>query len=109
MTSTQMLVTVALAVAGTVATRFLPYAVFSEGRPIPATVRYLGRVLPPTVFALLVVYCLRNVSLTSGTFGIPEAVSLAVVVALYARRRDMLVPMVGGTVCYMVLIRLLGA
>lgn len=107
MTSTQMVVTVAVAVAGTVATRFLPYLLFSEGRPVPETVRYLGHVLPPAVFGLLVVYCLRNVSLAAWPFGIPEVVSLAVVAALYAWRRDMLVPMVGGTAVYMLLIRLL--
>lgn len=107
MTSAQMVVTVAIAVAGTVATRFLPYLLFKEGRPVPATVQYLGYVLPPAVFGLLVVYCLRNVSFVGGTFGVPELVSLAVVAILYAWRRDMLVPMVGGTAAYMLLIRLM--
>lgn len=109
MTSEQMAVTVAVAIAGTVITRFLPYVVFSEGRPVPQTVRYLGQVLPAAVFGLLVVYCLRNVDVLGGSHGIPEAVSLAVAAALYPWRRDMLVPMAGATACYMVLIRVLGA
>lgn len=107
MTDTQMIITVALAVAGTVATRFLPYLLFSEGRPVPAVVEYLGHALPPAVFGLLVVYCLRNVTFTSGTFGIPELVSLAVVVAVYAWRRDLMSPMVAGTAAYMLLIRVM--
>lgn len=109
MTGEQMAITVVVAIVGTVTTRFLPYALFSEERPVPRTVRYLGQVLPAAVFGLLVVYCLKGVDVTVGTHGIPEAVSLAVVAALYAWRRDMLVPMAGGTVCYMVLVRLLGA
>lgn len=109
MTSEQMAITVAVAIVGTVITRFLPYAVFSEGRPVPQTVRYLGQVLPAAVFGLLVVYCLKGVDLAGGTHGIPEAVSLAVAAVLYAWRHDMLVPMAGATACYMVLIRLLGA
>lgn len=107
MTDTQMLITVILAVAGTVTTRFLPYALFSEGRPVPAVVEYLGHALPPAVFGLLVVYCLRNVAFTSGTFGIPELASLAVVAAVYAWRRDLMSPMVAGTAAYMLLIRLM--
>ena len=68
---------------------------------------YLGKVLPPAVFGLLVVYCLRNVNFFAGTHGIPEMVSLSVVLLLYLWRKNMLVPMAGGTICYMVLIRVL--
>ena len=107
MTNTPMIITVALAVAGTVATRFLPYVLFSEGKPVPSVVQYLGHALPPAVFGLLVVYCLRNVAFTSGNFGLPELISLAAVAALYTWRRDMLAPMVVGTAVYMLLIRVM--
>lgn len=109
MTGTEIFITILAVVCGTVLTRFLPYALFSEGRKIPESVRYLGRVLAPAVFGLLVVYCFRNVNFTGGTFGIPELISLAVVILLYVWKRDMFVPMAGGTICYMVLIRLLPA
>ncbi len=107
MTAMQQVITILVVVAATVMTRFLPYLIFSEKRPVSDTVRYLGKVLAPAVFGLLVVYCLKNVSFTGGTFGIPEIISLMVVILLYRWKRDMLVPMAGGTICYMVLIRVL--
>ncbi|KFJ01550.1 branched-chain amino acid transporter permease [Bifidobacterium thermacidophilum] len=107
MTWQQQLITILVVILGTVTTRFTPYLVFSENRPIPPVVKYLGKVLAPAVFGLLIVYCLRNVSVISGSHGLPELISLLVVTGLYAWRRDMLTPMVGGTLCYMVLIHLL--
>lgn len=83
MTHLEMFITVTVVVATTVLTRFLPYMIFSEGREIPKTVTYLGKVLAPAVFGMLVVYCLKNVSFVSGTFGIPEIASLIVITLLY--------------------------
>ena len=105
MTPLQQVITVAVVIAGTVLTRFLPYVLFPEGRTIPPFVTYLGKVLAPAVFGLLVVYCLRHVSVTSGSHGIPELIAIGVVAALYAWRRGMVLPMFGGTVCYMVLVQ----
>ena len=107
MTWQQQLITILVVILGTVATRFTPYLVFSETRPIPPVIKYLGKVLAPAVFGLLVVYCLRNVSVTGGSHGVPELVSRLVVTGLYVWKRDMLVPMAGGTLCYMVLIHLI--
>lgn len=107
MTWQQQLITILVVILGTVATRFTPYLVFSETRPIPPVIKYLGKVLAPAVFGLLVVYCLRNESVTGGSHGVPELVSLLVVTGLYVWKRDMLVPMAGGTLCYMVLIHLI--
>ncbi len=107
MTWQQQLITILVVILGTVTTRFTPYLVFSETRPIPPVIKYLGKVLAPAVFGLLVVYCLRNVSVTGGSHGVPELVSLLVVTGLYVWKRDMLVPMAGGTLCYMVLIHLM--
>ncbi len=61
MTMMQAIITVAVVVLATVLTRFLPYLIFPEGKPIPKTIQYLGQVLGPAVFSLLVIYCLRHV------------------------------------------------
>ncbi len=106
MTLPQQILTVAAVVAGTMLTRFLPFLVFPSGRPTPKYVRYLGRVLPAAVFGMLVVYCLKDVSVFSGSHGLPEAVSIAVVVALHLWKRQMLLSIAGGTVCYMLLVQL---
>lgn len=107
MTTAQMWITIAVVVAATVLTRFLPYMIFSEGKEIPPTVKYLGKVLAPAVFGMLVVYCLKNVNFVGGTFGVPEILSLIAITLLYIWRKDMLVPMAGGTILYMILIRLM--
>lgn len=71
MTLTQQLITIGMVILGTVLTRFLPFLLFPAGRPTPRYVRYLGTVLPSAVFGLLVVYCLKDVSLFAGSRGIP--------------------------------------
>lgn len=48
--------------AGTQLTRWLPFWLFPEKREPPAVVTYLGRVLPPAMMGLLVVYCLKSVN-----------------------------------------------
>lgn len=71
MTLTQQLITIGMVILGTVLIRFLPFLLFPAGRPTPGYVRYLGTVLPSAVFGLLVVYCLKDVSLFAGSRGIP--------------------------------------
>lgn len=105
MTAAQEAITIAICVAGTMATRFLPFAVFREGRPVPRYVQYLGKALPSAIFAMLVVYCLRNVDFTGGRHGLPELASIAATAALHLWRRNMLLSILGGTVCYMALVR----
>ena len=105
MTLTQQIITVSMCVLGTVITRFLPFAVFSSKRPTPKYIQYLGKVLPGAIFAMLVVYCLRNVSLLQGSHGLPELIAIAVTVGLHLWKRQMLISIAGGTVCYMLLIQ----
>lgn len=71
---------------------------------MPPAVRYLGRALPAAVFALLIVYCLKNVSFLSGTHGVPELAASAVTAAVHLRR-NMMLSMTAGTFCYMFLIQ----
>lgn len=106
MTLTQQIITVGMVVLGTVLTRFLPFLLFPAGKPTPRYIRYLGAVLPPAVFGLLVVYCLKNVSLFAGSHGIPELISIAAVVGLHVWKRQMLLSIAGGTLCYMLLVQL---
>lgn len=107
MTLTQRLITIGLVILGTMLTRFLPFLLFPAGKPTPKYIRYLGKVLPAAVFGLLVIYCLKDVSLLSGSHGIPELLSIALVVGLHYWKRQMLLSIAGGTVCYMVLVQVL--
>ena len=103
---TQQILTIAMVVLGTAVTRFLPFLIFPAGRPTPKYIRYLGRVLPCAVFGLLVVYSLKDVSLMTGSHGIPELISILLVIALHVWKRQMLLSIAGGTVCYMLLVQL---
>ncbi|WP_276859694.1 branched-chain amino acid transporter permease [Bifidobacterium merycicum] len=101
----QGVVTIFMAVLGTVITRFLPFIVFPESERPPRVVEYLGKVLPYAMGGLLVVYSLKNVTPFSGTHGIPEAVAIAVIVALHVWKRSMLLSIAGGTAVYMLLVQ----
>ena len=106
MTLVQQIITVAMCALGTMLTRFLPFLVFREYRPAPKYIQYLGRVLPGAIFGMLVIYCLKNVSLLQYSYGLPELIAIAVTVILHVWQRKMLLSIAGGTVCYMLLIQL---
>ena len=107
MTLPQKLLTIAICAIATMATRFLPFLLFSEKKETPRFIRYLGKALPPATFGMLVVYCLKHVDLLSGSHGIPEAIALAVTFALHLWKRQMLLSIAAGTVAYMLLVQLI--
>ena len=77
----------------------LPFILFQKNTP--KTVQYLGKALPPASFALLLVYCLRNVQLFSGNHGLPEFLSLGLTILIHCWKRNMLLSIFSGTVLYM--------
>ncbi len=105
MTLIEQIITILMVVLGTMATRFLPFIVFPSGKPTPKYVQFLGKFLPPAVFGMLIVYCLKNVDIFAGSHGIPELISIIVVVALHLWKKQMLLSIAGGTVCYMLLVQ----
>ena len=96
---------VAVMALTTMALRFLPFMIF--GKNTPKYILYLGRVLPRAIIALLVVYCLRNVSLLSRPYGIPEFIAGAFVVGMQVWKRNAVLSILLGTAVYMIIIRLL--
>lgn len=106
MTIPQQIITIAMVVLGTMITRFLPFFVFPSGRETPKFVQYLGKYLPGAVFGLLVVYCLKNVNVLTGSHGLPELISIILVIGLHLWKKQMLLPIAGGTICYMLLVQL---
>lgn len=105
MTLTQKIITIAAAVLGTMATRFLPFLLFPANKKTPPLVLFLGRLLPPAVMGMLVVYSLKDVQLLSGTHGLPEALAIALLVALQLTLRNALVTIGVSTVFYMLLVQ----
>lgn len=105
MTLTQEIITIAAAVLGTMATRFLPFLLFPANKKTPPLVLFLGRLLPPAVMGMLVVYSLKDVQLLSGTHGLPEALAIALLVALQLTLRNALVTIGVSTIFYMLLVQ----
>ena len=87
-------------------TRVLPVLIFGRSAQIPEFILYLGKVIPYTAMGLLIVYCLRDVSILSGTHGLPELIAMIVVVASYLWKRNTIVSVVLGTAVYMVLLQM---
>lgn len=122
MTITQQIIMVAAGVVATMLTRFIPFIVFRPGKPTPKYILYLGKVLPASVFALLVMYCLRHISFikmnTSATSGIcdwhfvlsndtiAQLVAVCFTIAIHAWRKSIMWSLAAGTICYMILIRI---
>lgn len=97
---------VAVAALVTATLRFLPFLIFGENRKTPPIIAYLGQVLPYAIMGMLVVYCLKDMTLTAAPFGIPEAIGCAVVTLLHVWKRSTLLSIGAGTVCYMLLVQL---
>ena len=89
----------------TVALRFLPFAIFNGNKKTPAIVEKLGRVLPYAIMGMLVVYCLKGVRFVSVSGWVPALIACLVVGVLYVWKRNTLISIVSGTVCYMILVQ----
>ena len=104
-TTTQALVTILVIAAVTFFTRAFPFLLFGRKGNPPGYVLYLGKVLPPAIIAMLVVYCLKGVTPFTYPYGLPELISVTAVVALHVWKRNNLLSIFGGTILYMVLVQ----
>lgn len=99
------LIIIAMVSLGTLFTRFLPFLLFPDNKPLPKVVQYLGKVLPFSVIGLLVVYCLKNVSVLLPPYGLPELIAILVIVGLHIWKKKSLLSIAGGTAVYMLLMQ----
>ncbi len=105
MTVTQQIITVAAVVAGTVFTRAIAFMLFPAGKETPEYVKYLGKVLPSAVLAMLVIYCYKDIDFMSASRGLPELIAGGFVVLLQFVKKNMLLSIAAGTILYMVLVQ----
>lgn len=99
------IITIAIIALVTMLIRFFPFLVFSKSDNPPGWVNYLGKVLPYSIMAMLVVFCLKAVDFTTGSHGIPEAISSVVVIGLHLWKKNTLLSIIAGTVLYMILVQ----
>lgn len=105
LTPIQIIIMIVAIALGTMLTRFLPFMLFPEKKEPPKIINYLGKMLPPAMMGLLVVYCLKNVSILNAPYAIPEAVSILTIVVLHWWKNNVLLSIGAGTCVYMVLIQ----
>lgn len=89
----------------TAAIRFLPFLVFNGKRKTPKIIEKLGRSLPYAIMGMLVVYCLKDTSFASASGFVPALIACLVVGILYVWKRNTLVSIICGTVCYMLMVQ----
>ena len=96
---------IVVAGAVTLLLRFLPFLIFNGKREAPPYIIYLGKVLPYAIMGMLVIYCLRGISFTAAANFLPELIACAVVVLAHVWKRNTLLSIISGTVCYMLLVQ----
>ncbi len=89
----------------TLATRIVPYLIFGRGEKVPEFILYLGKTVPYTAMGLLIVYCLRDTAILSGSHGLPELIAMTFVAVSYIWKRNTILSVTLGTICYMVLVQ----
>ena len=104
-TTTQLITFFAIIALGTLLTRALPFIIFPENRPIPKYIKYLADILPYTIIGMLVVYCLKDIHITSSPYAVPEAISIMVIALLHTWKKNTLLSIGGGALLYMFLIQ----
>lgn len=104
MTTAESIITIVVVVLGTMLTRFLPFLIFPEGKTPPRFITYLGTVLPYAVIGLLVVYCLKD-AFSSSYHGLPELITIILIVLLHKWKKNTLLSIGFGTVFYMFLVQ----
>lgn len=106
MISTHSVLLIVVVSVVTMLLRFLPLWIFGNGQQTPEVIQYLGKVLPYAIMGMLVVFCLKGVSLVNAPYGVPELIACATVVGLHIWKRNTALSIVGGTVLYMVLVQM---
>ncbi|WP_019850915.1 branched-chain amino acid transporter permease [Desulfitobacterium sp. PCE1] len=105
LTAQQSLIIIVVIALGTFLTRSLPFLLFPSGRETPPFILYLGKVIPFAAIAMLIVYCLKNVSLLTASYGLPEGIAIGFIVLIHLWKNNVLLSIGGGTVLYMALVQ----
>lgn len=96
---------VAVMAAITFGSRLLPFLLFGRGKTPAGWMVYLGKYLPPAMIALLVVYCVKDITFTTIGGWLPYLIAGVAVVLLQWKTRNDLVSIFTGTVLYMILVQ----
>ena len=105
MNNKELLITVFIIVFATLIIRFLPFIIIRKSIAERKYIKFLGDMMPYSMIALLVIYCLKEVNLIKYPYGIPELISIAIIIILHIIKRNVLISIGVGTVIYMFLVQ----
>ena len=105
MTNAYYWISAAVIASVTIVIRFLPFHIFKNGQKTPKLVEKLGQLLPYSVMGMLVVYCLKEIRFTDLSGFLPELIASTVVCSIYIWRKNTLISIISGTLCYMALVQ----
>lgn len=99
--------TIAVIALVTILLRFLPFLVFRDQTKTPKIIEKLGRVLPYAIMGMLVIYCVKGVSFVNVAGFLPTLIACILVGVLYLWKRNTLLSIICGTVCYMFFVQVI--
>ena len=105
MSKLEIFITVLIAAVATYIDRLVPIVIFSKNKKTPEILKYLGRVLPPALFAFLIVYCFKDISFVSSPYGLPEIIAFVYIIIIHIIFRKLLLSIFSGTLLYMILLQ----
>ena len=104
MSTTQLILMIAVAGACTFAIRLFPFALFGGKKEVPKFIKYLGDVLPVAILGILIVYCLRDFEKGSINYILPQIIAVALTAGIHLWKKNTLLSIAVGTIGYMLLI-----
>lgn len=107
MSNRQILWMILLPALITFGLRLLPFLLFGRKRELTPLINYLGETLPYAIMATLVVYCLKALQTGISGTNVATVIAVAVVAAIHLWRKNTILSITLGTICYMLLIRVL--
>lgn len=103
LTASKMIITILVAGICTFATRVIPFAAFGNRR-VPEIIKYLGKILPPAIIGVLIIYCIKDgYNLELNTL-LPQILGIAITAGIHLWRRNVLLSISVGTISYMLMI-----
>ena len=85
--------------------RAFPFLVFKE-KNLPVWLSHLGKTLPMTIMAVLIVYCLKDLKENFTGLFLPYFLAVLTVVVTYRYKKNTFLSIILSTVVYMILIHL---
>ena len=78
--------------------------IFRNNQNTPKYINYLGKALPGAIFAMLVIYCLKDVNVLRYPYGLYELTAIIITIGLHLMKRNMLISILGGTLSYIIMV-----